>query len=58
VGRPEGRSELGTPRHRRENNIKMDLQEMGWKVMKWIALVQDWDRWWAFVNLVLNFWVP
>ena len=58
MGRPEGRRVLGTPRHRWENNIRMDLQEMGWKVMKWIALAQDWDRWWAFVNPVMNFQVP
>jgi len=36
----------------------MDLQEMGWKGMKWIVLAQDWDMWLAFVNPVMNFWVP
>jgi len=58
VGRTEGRRVLGTPRYRWENNNKMDLQEMGWKGMKWIVLAQDWDIRWGFANPVMNFQVP
>jgi hypothetical protein len=54
VGRPEGRRPLGRPRGRWEDNIKMDLQEMGWGGMDWIELAQDRDRWWALVNVVMN----
>jgi hypothetical protein len=43
VGRPEGRRPLGTPRHRWEDNIKMGLQEVGWRGMDWIELAQDRD---------------
>jgi hypothetical protein len=42
--RPEGRRPLGRPRRRREDNIKMDFQEVGWG-MDWIELVQDRGRW-------------
>jgi hypothetical protein len=58
VGRPEGRRPLGRPRHRWENNIKMDLQEVGWDCMDWIDMAQDRDRWWALVNAVMNLRVP
>jgi len=44
--------------HRWECNIKMDLQEVGWGGMYWIDLAQDWYRWWAFVNVVLNLHIP
>jgi hypothetical protein len=45
VGRPEGRRTLGKPRHRWEDNIKMDLMEIGFGDVDWIRLVQDRDRW-------------
>jgi hypothetical protein len=57
VGRPEGRRSLGRPRHRWEDNIKMDLQDVGWCV-DWIELAQDKDRWRALVNAVMNVRVP
>jgi hypothetical protein len=57
VGRPEGRRPLGKPRRRWEDNIKMDLQEVGWGI-DWIALAQDRDRWRSFVNAVMNLRVP
>jgi hypothetical protein len=53
VGRPEGRRPLGRPRRRWEDNIKMDLQELGWE-MDWIELAQDRDRWRALVNAVMK----
>jgi hypothetical protein len=58
VGRPEGRRPLGRPRHRWKDNIKMDLQAVGWVGMDWIELAQDRDRWWALVDAVMNLWVP
>jgi hypothetical protein len=58
VGRPEGRRPLWRPMHRWENNIKMDLQGVGWVGMDWIELAQDSDRWQARVNAVMNLRVP
>jgi hypothetical protein len=58
VGRPEGRRPLGRPRHRWEDNIKMDLKETGFEDMDWIHLARDRDTWWALVNTVMNLRVP
>ena len=58
VGNPEGKRTLGRPRHRWEDNIKMDLQEVGCGGMDWIDLVQNRNRWWALVNAVMNLQVP
>jgi hypothetical protein len=52
------RRPLGRPRSRWEDNIKMDLQEVGWEGMDWIELAQDRDRWRTLVNAVMNLWVP
>jgi hypothetical protein len=57
VGRPEERRPLGRPRRRWEDNIKMDLQEVGWG-LDWIELAQDRDRWRALVNALMNLRVP
>jgi hypothetical protein len=54
VGKPEGQRPLGKPRCRWEDNIKMDLQEVGLGSMYWIELAQDRDRWWALVNAAMN----
>jgi hypothetical protein len=54
VGKPEGKRQLGRPRRRWEDNIKMDLQEVGCGDMDWIGLAQDMDRWWALVNAVMS----
>jgi hypothetical protein len=58
VGKSEGERPLGRPRGRWEDNIKMDLQEVGCGGMDWIELAQDRDRWWALVNAVMNLRVP
>jgi hypothetical protein len=57
VGRPEGRRPFGRSRRRWEDNIKKDLQEVGWG-MDWIELAHDKDRWRALVNAVMNLRVP
>jgi hypothetical protein len=54
VGKPEGKRPLGRQRRRWEDNIKMDLQEVGFGGMDWIGLAQDRDRWRALVNAVMN----
>jgi len=53
-----GKRQLGRPRRRWEDNIKMDLQEVGCRVVDWIELAQDRDRWRVLVNAVMNFRVP
>ena len=58
VGRPEGKRPLGRPRRRWEDNIKMDLQELGGCCEDWMELAQDRDRWRAFVGTVMNIRVP
>jgi len=58
VGKPEGKRPLGRPRHRWEENMKMDLQVEGCGCMDWIKVVQDRNRWWALVNVVMNLQVP
>ena len=58
VRKPEGKRPLGRPRRRWEDNIKMDLQELGCGGMDWIELVQDMERWRALVNAVMNLRVP
>ena len=58
VGKPEGMRPLGRPRRRWENNIKIDLQEVGGGCGDWIELAEDRDRWRALVSTVMNFRVP
>jgi hypothetical protein len=58
VGKPEGEKPLWRPKHRWEDNVKMDLQEVGCGGMDWIDLAQDRDRRWVLVNAVINLRVP
>jgi hypothetical protein len=58
VGKPKGKRQLGRPRRRWEDNIKMDLREIGIDRVNWIWLAQDNVQWRAFVNTVKNLWVP
>jgi len=58
VGNPEGKRPLGIPRRRWEDDMEVDLQEVGFGGMDWIELAQDSDRWRAFVNAVMNLGVP
>ena len=58
VGKLEGKRPLGRPRRRWEDNIKMDLQEMGGGYGDWMELAQDRDRWRALVNTAVNLRVP
>jgi hypothetical protein len=58
VGTPEGKRPLGIPRRRREDNIRMGIQEVGCVCEDWIGLAQDRDRWRALVSAVRNLRVP
>jgi hypothetical protein len=58
VGKPEGRRPLGRPRRRWEDNIRMDLQEVGGDRRDWMELAQDRDRWRALVSTVRDLGVP
>jgi hypothetical protein len=58
VGKPEGKRPLGGPRRKGEDNIMMDLREIGWGGMDWIDLAQDRDQWRALVNTVMDLRVP
>jgi hypothetical protein len=58
VGKPEGKRPLGRPRRRWDDNIRMDLREIGWGGMDWIDLAQNRDQWRALVNTVMNLRVP
>jgi len=58
VEKHEGKRPLGRPRRSWEDNIKLDLQEVGCGGMDWIELAQDRDRWRTIVNAVMNLRVP
>ena len=58
MGKPEGKRPLERTRCRWEDNIKMDLQEVGGDCGDWMELVQDRERWRALVSTVMNFRVP
>jgi hypothetical protein len=58
VGKPEGKRPLGRSRRRWEDNIRMDLREIGWGGIDWIDLAQDRHQWRTLVNTVMNLRVP
>ena len=58
LGKPEGKRPLGRPRRRWVDNIRVDLQEVGYRYMDWIGLAQDRDRWRTLVSAVMNLRVP
>ena len=58
MGKPEGKGPLGRPRRRWEDNIKMELQEVGCGGMYWVELAQDRDTWRALMNALMNLRVP
>ena len=58
AGKPERKRSLGSPRHRWEDNIRMDLQEMGSEGMDWVDVVEDRDRWRTLVNAAMNLRLP
>jgi hypothetical protein len=58
VGKPEGKILLERPRHRWEDNIKLDPREIGWDGVDWIDMAQDRDQWRALLNTVLNLQGP
>jgi hypothetical protein len=58
VGKPDGKRSLGIPRHRWEDNIRMDLREIGWEGVDRMHLAEDRDQWRALVNTVMNLQVP
>ena len=58
VGKREGKRPSGRPRHRWEDNIKIDLREVGCNLGEWIDLAEDRDQWRAYVRAVMNLRVP
>jgi hypothetical protein len=58
VGKPEGKSPIGRPRHMWLDNIEIDLREIGWDGIDWINQAQDRDQWRVLVNTVMNLRVP
>jgi hypothetical protein len=58
MGKPEGKRPLGRPKRSWENNIKIDLQEVGCGGMDWLEMAQDGGRWRVLVNAVMYLWVP
>jgi hypothetical protein len=58
VGKPKRKRSLRRPRCRWEDNIRIDLREIGWEGLDWIHLSQNRDQWRALMNKVMNLWVP
>jgi hypothetical protein len=58
VGKPEGKRQLGRPKRRWVDNIKMDLREIGWDRVDWMDMAQDRAQWRALLDTVLNLGVP
>jgi hypothetical protein len=58
VGKTYGKRLVGRSRRKLDNNIKIDLREIGWSGMDRIRVAEDRDQWWALVNTVMNYVVP
>ena len=58
TGKPTGKRPFGRPRHRWEDNIRMDLEEIGINAENLVVSAQDRDYWRALVNAALNLWFP
>ena len=58
VGKPEGRRPLGRPRRRWEDNIRIDLREVGCGCVDWMELAEDRDSWRGLVSAVMNLRIP
>jgi hypothetical protein len=58
VRKPKGKRPIGRPRRKWEDNIRMDLREIGWGGINWVHLAQDRDQWRALVNTVMKLRVP
>jgi len=58
VGKPEGKGPMGRPRRCWEDNIRMDLQEVGGDCGDWMELAQERERWRTLGSMVSNFWIP
>jgi hypothetical protein len=58
VRKHEWKRPLGSPMDKWEDNIRMDLREIGWEGVDWMHLAEDKDQWWALVNMILSLWVP
>jgi len=58
IGKPEEKRLFGRPRRRCEDNIRMDLRELGWEDVDWIHLAQDRDQWQAVMNMGMNIQFP
>jgi hypothetical protein len=54
IGKPEGKRPRRRPRSRWQNNIRMDLREIGWEGVDWMNLTEDRDQWRTLVNSVMN----
>jgi len=58
AGKPQGKRLSGRHRRRWEDNIRMDLMEVGWECVDWIHVGKDRNHWWSLVNTVMNLRVP
>jgi hypothetical protein len=58
VGKRDGKRPLGRPSRRKEDNIKMNLRQIGWGNIDWVNLAPDRNRWWALMNTVMNLLIP
>jgi hypothetical protein len=58
VGKSEGKRPLGRPRRRFQDNIRVNLKEIGWVLMYWVDPFQDGDQWKALANMAMNSLVP